>query len=53
MSCENCLIFNWDGSRAAPGISFFRVATKNGEYSIKWRNNIVAVITCDTMMKAI
>ena len=47
MSGENCLIFNWHGSRAAPGISFSRVPTKDDEYSITWRNNIVAVITHD------
>ena len=44
MSGENCL-----SSRAAPGISFFRVPTKDDEYSINWRNNIVAVITRDTI----
>ena len=48
MSGENCLSFNWHSSRAASGISFFRVPTKDDEYSINWRNNIVAVITCDT-----
>ena len=57
MSGESCLIFNWHSSRTASGISFFRVPTKNDEYSINQRNNIVAVITCvvipDTMMKAI
>ena len=37
MSGENCLIFNWHGSSAAPEISFFRVPTKNGEYSKNWR----------------
>ena len=47
MSGENCLIFNWYGSRAAPGISFSRVPTKDDEYSINWSNNIVAVITHD------
>ena len=50
---ENCLIFNWHSSRAARGISFFRVPTKDGEYSINWRNNIVAVIARDTVMKGI
>ena len=35
MSVENCLIFNWHISRAAPGISFFRVPTKDDEYSVK------------------
>ena len=50
---ENCLIFNWHSSRAAPGISFFRVPTKDDEYSINWRKNIVVVITRDTVMKAI
>ena len=49
MSCENCLSFNWHSSRAAPGISFFRVPTKDDEYSINWRNNIAAVITRDTI----
>ena len=53
MSGENCLSFNWHSSRAAPGISFFRVPTKDDEYSINWRNNIVAVITRDRVMKAI
>ena len=45
MSGESCLIFNWHSSRAA---SLFRATTKNDEYNINWRNNIVAVITCDT-----
>ena len=53
MSGENCLIFYWHSSRAAPGISFFRVPTKDDEYSINWRNSIVAVITRDRVMKAI
>ena len=35
ISGENCLIFNWHSSRAAPGISFFRVPTKDDGYSIK------------------
>ena len=48
MSGENCLSFNWHSSRAAPGISIFRVPAKDDEYSINWRNNIVAVITRDT-----
>ena len=56
MSGESCLIFNWHSSRTASGISFFRVPTKDEEYRINWRNNIVAVITIlaipDTMMKA-
>ena len=46
MSGENCLIFNWHSSRAASGISFFRAPTKDDEYNINWRNNIVAVTTC-------
>ena len=41
---ENCLISNWHSSRAATGISFFRVLREDDEYSINWRNNIVAVI---------
>ena len=45
ISSENCLIFNWDSSWAAPGISFFGVPTKDDEYCTNWRNNIVAVIT--------
>ena len=36
MSGENCLIFNWHGSRVAPGILFPRVPTKYEEYSINW-----------------
>ena len=35
MSGEKCLNFNWHSSRAAPGISFFRVPTKDDRYSIK------------------
>ena len=53
MPGENCLTFNWHSSRAAPGVSFFRVPTKDDEYSINWRNNIVAVIARDTVIKAI
>ena len=53
VSGENCLIFNWQNSRAAPGISFFGVPTKDDEYCRNWRKNIVAVITGDTVMKAI
>ena len=53
ISGENCLIFNWHSSRAAPGISFFSIATKDDEYCTNWRNNIVAVIARDTVMKAI
>ena len=34
MSGENCLSFNWHSSRAALGISYFRVTTKVDEYSI-------------------
>ena len=48
MSDESCLIFNWHSSRAASGISFFRAPTKDDKYNITWRNNIAAVITCDT-----
>ena len=47
------LIFNWYSSGAAPGVSFFRVPTKDDEYSINRRNNIVAVITGDIVMKEI
>ena len=36
-----------------PAFSIFRVPTKDDEYSINWRNNIVAVVTRDTAMKAI
>ena len=53
MSGENCLILTWHSSRAAPGISLSRVPTKDDEHSKKWRNNIVAVITRDTVMNAI
>ena len=52
ISGENRKIFNWHVSRAAPGISFFRVSTKNDKDSTNWKNNIVAVITRDTVMKA-
>ena len=47
------LIFRWYSSGAAPGISFFRVPTKDDEYSINWKKNIVAAITRDTVMKTI
>ena len=50
---ENCLDFNWHSSRAATGSSFFLVPTKDDKYSTNSRNNIVAVITCDMVMKAI
>ena len=35
------------------GSHFFGVPTKDDEYCTNWRNNIVAVITRDTVMKAI
>ena len=47
---ENCSIFNCHSSRAALGISFFRVPTKDDEYSTNWRNNIVAVVTRDRVI---
>ena len=50
MSGDNCSIFNSHSSRAAPGFSFFRVPTKDDEYSTNWRNNIVAVITSDRVI---
>ena len=50
---ENCLIFNWHSSRAAPGVSFFKVPTKDDEYCANSRKKIVAVITRDKVMKAI
>ena len=53
LSGESCLTFNWHSSRSVSGISFFRVPTNDGEYSINWRNNTVAVITCDTVMMTI
>ena len=50
---ENCLFSNWHSYRAAPGISFFRAPKKDDEYSTNWKNNIIAVITCNKVMKAI
>ena len=50
MPGETCSVFNCHSSRAAPEISFFRVPTKDDEYSTNWRNNIVAVITCDRVI---
>ena len=47
MTSESCLIFKKHSSKVASGISFFSVPTKDDECSINWRNNIVAVITCD------
>ena len=35
MFLKNCLSFNRHSSRAAPGILFFRVPTKDDGYSIK------------------
>ena len=32
MPGENCLIFNWHSSRAAPGVSFFGVPIKDNKY---------------------
>ena len=53
ISGGKCLIFNWHSSTAALGISFFGVPTKDGGYYTNWRNNTAAVITRDTVMKAI
>ena len=50
MPGENYSIFNCHSSRAAPGISFFRVPTKDDEYSTNWRNKLVAVITRDRVI---
>ena len=36
---------------ASPGMSYFRVPTKDEEYSTNWRNNIVTVITRDRVLK--
>ena len=35
ISGENCLIFDWHSSRAAPGILFFRVPTKDHDYKLE------------------
>ena len=51
MPGENRLIFKWHSSREAPRISFIRVPTKDDEYSMNWRNDIVAVVNRDTVMK--
>ena len=55
MPGENCSIFNWHSSRAASGISFFGVATKDDEYyyCTTSRNSIAAVVTRDTVMGTI
>ena len=53
MPGENSWIFDGRSSKTVPGISFFRVSTKDGEYSTNWRNNIVAVINRDGVMKPI
>ena len=53
MPGENSLIFDGHSSKTARGISFFRVSTKDGEYSTNWRKNIVAVINRDGVMKTI
>ena len=51
MPGENRLIFKWHSSREAPRISFIRAPTKDDEYSMNWRNDIVAVVNRDTVMK--
>ena len=43
-------LFNFYSSREAPGISFFRIPTKDDEYSINWRDNIAVVITRDSVI---
>ena len=54
ISGENCLIFNWHSSRAAPGISFLVCQQRiTNIVQTGRRKNIVAVITRDTVMKAI
>ena len=53
MPGENSWIFDGHSSKTAPGISFFRVSTKDDEYSTNWRNNIVAVINRDAVIKTI
>ena len=50
---KSCLVFNWNISRAAPGILLFRTSTKSEEYSTNWRINIIAVINRDRVMKTI
>ena len=50
---ENYLIFNWNSSRVSPGMLFFGEPTKDDKYCTNWRSNIVAVITCDMVIKAI
>ena len=49
---ENCSIFNWRCSRAAPRISFFEVPTKDDEYSKNWRNKVIAFITRDRVIES-
>ena len=51
MPGENRLIFKWHSSWEGPRISFIRVPTKDDEYSMNWRNDIVAVVNRDTVMK--
>ena len=53
MPSENCLTFNWNSSKAAPGISFLKTPTNDDKYSTKRRNNIVLVITRHRVMKTI
>ena len=50
MPGKNCSIFNCYCSRAAAGISFFRVPTKCDKYSTNWRNKTVAIITRDRVI---
>ena len=47
MSGENCSILNCRTSRAALGVSFFRIPKKNDDYITNWKENIVTFIACD------
>ena len=44
MSGENCLNFNWHSSRAAEGIWFCRVPTKDDEYSITKETTLLQLL---------
>ena len=50
MPGANCSIFGCSTSRKRLGIALFRVPTGNNEWSTKWRNKIVDVITRDRVV---
>lgn len=50
MPGSNCAIFGCHNSGANKGISFFKIPTKDDDYSTEWRNKIVNIITRDRII---